>query len=341
MDKIHSLPELEKAIESHPAYLTLEYIYTKNLASPIASDKTTIQKYNELLAMVQDLLYNKLKVDAPSSARDLPFTAMFSIAEMILIMLAKYKDVLLEVMRPEYRNDYLANHSLNVAFLACTLGTGMDLTYKELTELGVAALLHDIGMTKIDALCYTHDRNLSAEERTLLEQHPMAGWKFFEKLEHDFPWLLRVICEEHLREKGGYGNQRETAMHPYSRMVGVVDSFEALTHSRIFRKAFHPADAMKAIVEAKATLFPRNVLRAAIDVLGLFPVGSIVQLNSKKTALVVESVHRSPLRPIVRIVTEDSGEPVSMINLSKTTNVYITGIIYSDQYQIPDKLTLG
>jgi HD-GYP domain-containing protein (c-di-GMP phosphodiesterase class II) len=341
MDKIRNLPELEKAFESQPSYLTLEYLYSKNLASPIAVGKPTAQKYEELRARVVDLLYEKLKGDAPTSARDVPFTTVFSVGEMILVSLAKYPEILLEVMQPVYHGDYLASHSLNVAFLACTVGTGMELSYKELTELCVAALLHDIGMTKIDALCYTHDRNLSAEERSLLEQHPKAGWKFFEKLEKEFPWLLRVICEEHLRENGGYGSQKDAAPHPYSRIVGVVDSFESLTHSRIFRKAFHPADAMKAIIEAKSALFSRPVLRALIDSFSLFPVGSVVQLNNKKTALVVEAVHRSPLRPIVRVISEGTSAVAETIDLSKANNVYITGIIYGDQYQIPDKLKLA
>ena len=243
-------------------------------------------------------------------------------------------------MQPQYRGDFLANHSLNVAFLAVTVGEGMKLPYQELTELGVAALLHDIGMTKIDALCYTHDRELSAEERTLLEQHPAAGWKFFEKLESEFPWLLRVICEEHLREKGGYGGKPAPVLHPYSRIVGVVDSFEALTHMRIFRKAFHPADAMKAIIEAKSSLFARSVLRASIEALSMFPVGSLVQLNNKKTALVINAVPKSPLRPMVRTIVGESNATSDIINLAETPNVYITGIIYNEFYQIPDNLTL-
>lgn len=340
MDIKKSLPEIGKAIESNPAYLSLEYIYTKNVASPISSDKSTGQKYVELLAKTQDILYNKLMVEAPSTGRDLPFSTLFSVSEMLILLLAKNKEILLDVMHPQYRGDFLANHSLNVAFLALAVGSGMGLTYQELTELGVAALLHDIGMTKIDALAYTHDRELSKEERVLLEQHPVAGWKFFEKLETEFPWLLRVICEEHLREKGGYGGKPGPVLHPYSRIVGVVDSYEALTHGRIFRKAFHPADAMKAIIEAKSSLFARNVLRATIEALSMFPVGSLVQLNNKKTALVIEAMPKAPLRPIVRSIVGEGNATVDIINLADVTNVYITGIIYNEFYQIPDKLTL-
>jgi HD-GYP domain-containing protein (c-di-GMP phosphodiesterase class II) len=242
-------------------------------------------------------------------------------------------------MSPRYTGDFLACHSLNVAFLSCSVGMGMEFEYRELTELGVAALLHDIGMTKIEESCYLGSQELTKSQREAIEQHPVMGWRFFEKIKAECPWLLRVICEEHKREHGqGYPAEVEGDLHPYSKIVGVCDSFEALTHNRIYRKAFHPADAMKAIVAGKETIFSRDVLRGMIESLSMFPVGSIVQLNNKNAAVVVEAVWRSPLRPVVRIIRENRPEPSETVDLSKENNLYITGIIYNDQYQVPKDL---
>jgi HD-GYP domain-containing protein (c-di-GMP phosphodiesterase class II) len=244
-------------------------------------------------------------------------------------------------MNPQYSGDFLACHSLNVAFLSCSVGMGMEFPFKDLTELGVAAMLHDIGMTKIDTDCYIRKETISKAERNAIEQHPVLGWQFFEKLKSSFPWLLRVICEEHKREHGqGYPADVEGDLHPYSKIVGLCDSFEALTHSRIYRKAFHPADAMKAIIAAKESVFAKDILRAMIDSLSMFPVGSIVQLNNKKAALVAETVWKSPLRPIVNIILENDSSPIENVDLSKENNLYITGIIYNDQYQVPKDLKM-
>jgi HD-GYP domain len=341
MHKAKSLSELHNSFEAMPLMVTLEYLYTKNIASPLASSKPTGQKYSELVSMVSDMLYNKLINGSAEDPRDIPLSTLFSISEMVLLALAKSKDILLNVMNPQYSGDFLSCHSLNVAFLSCAVGMGKEYPYKELTELGVAALLHDIGMTKIDTDFYLNKKNLSKTEREEIEKHPIYGYQLFEKIKSGFPWLLRVIFEEHKREQGkGYPDKHEGELHPYSKIVGVCDSFEALTHNRIYRKAFHPTDAMKVIVMAKESVFAHDVLRAMIDSLSMFPVGSIVQLNNKKAALVVESVWKAPLRPIVSIVHENETEPTETIDLSKENNLYITGIIYNEHYQVPDNLKL-
>jgi HD-GYP domain-containing protein (c-di-GMP phosphodiesterase class II) len=341
MQKAKSLSDFRKSLDETPLIVTLEYLYAKNITSPLAMSKSTEQKYAELLSRVSDMLYNKLNIGPAENPRDIPLTALFSISEMVLLALTKSKDILLNVMNPQYSGDFLACHSLNVAFLSCSVGMGMEFPFKDLTELGVAAMLHDIGMTKIDTDCYIRNETLSKAERNAIEQHPILGWQFFEKLKSNFPWLLRVICEEHKREHGqGYPADVEGDLHPYSKIVGLCDSFEALTHSRIYRKAFHPADAMKAIIAAKESVFARDILRALIDALSMFPVGSIVQLNNKKAALVTETVWNAPLRPIVSIILENDSDPAENIDLSKENNLYVTGIIYNDQYQVPKDLKM-
>jgi len=218
---------------------------------------------------------------------------------------------------------------------------GMKLEYKELTEIGVAALLHDIGMTKLDSDCYLKKDSLSYSDRKDIEKHPILGWQFFEKLKSELPWLLRVIIEEHKREQGkGYPEDIQNDLHIYSKIIGLCDSFEALTHERIYRKAFHPADAIKAIIESKEMVFAKNVLRAMLDSLSMFPVGSLVQLNNKKSAIVIQSIFHSPIRPIVMVLSEDNKEE-EVIDLSKENNLYITGIIYNDQYQVPKDLKIS
>jgi HD-GYP domain-containing protein (c-di-GMP phosphodiesterase class II) len=341
MQKTKNLSDFRKSLDETPLIVTLEYLYAKNISSPLAASKSAEQKYAELLSRASDMLYNKLNTGPAENPRDIPMTALFSISEMVLLALTKSKDILLNVMNPQYSGDFLACHSLNVAFLSCSVGMGMEFPYKDLTELGVAALLHDIGMTKIDTDCYIRKETLSKAERNAIEQHPVLGWQFFEKLKSNFPWLLRVICEEHKREHGqGYPADVEGELHPYSKIVGLCDSFEALTHSRIYRKAFHPADAMKAIIAAKESVFAKDILRAMIDSLSMFPVGSIVQLNNKKAALVTETVWKAPLRPIVSILQENDSGPSETIDLSKENNLYITGIIYNDQYQVTKDLKM-
>ena len=323
------------------AFITMEAIFVKNPDSPIARDKSPSRKYAELVFLLHDILQNRLAGDPPGDVRKLPFTRLFVLAEMILYSVVKTPELLLEVAKPAYAGDTLICHSLNVAFLSCKVGLQNALSLRECTELGVAAMLHDIGMTKIDASCYEHDRELSKEEQKTIEAHPRAGYAFFENLRNDFPWLLRVILEEHKRENDrGYGAALDGELHTFSRIVGMCDSFEALTHERPFRKPFHPSDAMKAIIADKEVLYSKAILRAAIESIGLYPVGSLVKLNNNRVGQVVETVPGSPLRPVVTLVNENGEERApARIDLSRDSTVYVSSIVYTDDYAQPQKGT--
>jgi HD-GYP domain-containing protein (c-di-GMP phosphodiesterase class II) len=324
--------------EMESALITMEAIYARNAQSPIARDKLPTCQYDELVGMLHDILQNRLAGDPPGDARALPFTLLFSMAEMVLYTVVKTPHLLIEAARTAYRGDPLVCHSLNVAFFACVIGTRMRLSVRECTELGVAALLHDIGMTKIDPRAYSHGRELSKQEQEVVETHPQAGYAFFENLRSDFPWLLSVILEEHRRENGrGYGESAGGELHTFSRIVGISDSFEALTHERPFRKPFHPTDAMKAIIAEKEHLYSKAVLRNVIEAIGVYPVGSLVKLNNNKLGLVIETVPGSPLRPIVNAWDENEENPVpTRIDLSTDTTIFVSGAFYTDEYLRPD-----
>ncbi|MBN2038041.1 MAG: HD domain-containing protein [Chitinispirillaceae bacterium] len=328
----------ERKQELDAAMITIEAIYVKSDHSPIARNKPYSRSYAELTDMLHDVLERRLVGEPPDDVRQLPFTKLFSMAEMVLYSIRKTPDMLLEVARPSYNGDPLVCHSLNTAFLSCAVGCQIDLSVKEITELGVAALLHDIGMTKIDPAYYAHGRSLSKAEQKKVEMHPMAGYTFFENLRSDFPWLLSVILEEHKRENDqGYGETLGGELHTFSRIVGICDSFEALTHQRPFRKPFHPSDAMKAIIADKEVLYSKPILRAFIEALGIYPVGSMVKLNNNMTGRVLRTIPGAPLRPVVSTIEENEPdiEPL-VIDLSKDTNIYIVSIVYADEYARPE-----
>jgi HD-GYP domain-containing protein (c-di-GMP phosphodiesterase class II) len=330
-----------KALESLPVFVVMDYLYSKNEESPVSADKADDEKYRDLVAMFEKALDELVRNDVIEGVREIPLTSLFSVSEMVLYCLVRHEDLLYQVMVPEYRGPQFASHCVNTAFLACKIGIGVGLPFPELTELGVAALLHDIGMTKIHPAYYEHDRVLSDDERKVIETHPELGQKFLEKLEDDFPWLLRVVREEHrTMNDTAFQLEAEQEPHQYSKIVGLSDSFEAYTHQRSFRKAYHPSDAIKIIIEGRSALFDRKVLRAMIESLSLFPVGSLVQLNTNTIAEVIRTIDGSPLRPVVKILDSErtgaGGEP-RIVDLSNEKNLFITGQVYDERYYIPDQ----
>ncbi len=342
MEQNKSLSEYKHYLESLPIFVILDNQYFKNKNSSIFESKPADMQYVELVNKLNDILVDKLQANSRESVRELPFTTIFSIAEMIIYSAVKSTDVFQQVMKPEYALSYLPCHSLNVTFISAKIGMGLQLSFDDLSKLCVAALLHDVGMTQLPPNLYESKEVLTPEQRKAIESHPLLGYQFFEKIKNDFPWLLKVILETHKRENNkGYPDIVTDELHLYSKIVGIADTFEALTHNRSFRKAYHPADAIKTIIGAKEDFFAMDILRSTIDSLGLYPVGSLIQLNNKKIAAVIDTTGGSPMRPIVEIVNENqldnSAKPVQ-INLNQDNNLYITGLVYSEMYEGPEKI---
>ena len=337
-----TLNEFKHYLESLPIFIVLDTQYSKNRNSSIAADKPVDIQYSELVKRLDDLLLDKLQNNSRDSVRDLPFTTLFSLSDMIIYSIVKSSPIFQHVMNPDYISSYLPCHSLNVAFISCKVGMGLRFSYEQLNQLGVAALLHDIGMTQIPQNLYESQKELPIEKRKAIESHSMLGYQFFEKLKNDFPWLLRVVLETHKRENNkGYPDLVKDDLHIYSKIIGVSDTFEALTHNRAFRKAYHPSDAIKTIIGGKRDFFAKDILRALIESLAIYPVGSLVQLNNKNIAVVVDTIEGSPMRPVVQIIGEDDLHETSderVINLSEENNLYITGLVYSTLYLTPEKI---
>lgn len=337
-----TLSEFKHYLESLPIFVILDTQYAKSKDSAIASHKTVEAQYAELVNKLEELLHDKLQNNTRDSVRELPFTTLFSLADMVIYSIVKLGVIFQQVMNPDYLSNYLSCHSLNVAFISCKIGMGMRFSYEQLGQLGVAALLHDIGMTQLHPSIYEHQDGLSAEKRRAIESHSMLGYQFFEKVRDDFPWLMRVILETHKRENNnGYPDMVKDELHLYSKIIGVADTFEALTHNRSFRKAYHPADAIKTIIDGKKDFFAIDILRATIESIAIYPVGSLVQLNNKNIVQVIDSIEGSPMRPLVKIISEDDLNETTeqkIINLSEENNLYITGLVYSTQYLTPDKI---
>lgn len=306
-------------------------------------------RYASLLGDLDRILYTDLN-DVPQTVRDIPFSRIYSLAEMILFSLVNSKDILVEVMRPTYLGDYFLFHTLNVAFLSCQAAIGLGLSYKELTQVCVVALLHDIGMKFMDQELLEHRGDFTDKQRDEMDQHFEETFRYFKNIEQEMPFLLKVISEDinRLRKLRGEGSTPEkegesadtARWHLYSEVISGCNMFEALCHDRPYRKAYHPADAMRQFVEECKMNFDRKFVRAIIESITLYPITSLVRLNNNRVGRVVDIVEGYPLSPIVAVIEngdEQGGEERygggEVIDLSQKPTVFIESLVYTDQYQ--------
>ena len=274
---------------------------------------------------------------------------------MILFSLVNCKDIVAEVMQPTYLGDYFLFHTLNVAFLSCQAAIGLGLSYGELTQVCVVALLHDIGMKFIDPKTFTHAGELTESQRREIDGRFEETHRFFRYLEEDLPFLLKVVEEENNRLKhlqseitGPVAGQNDAEAaesmkwHMYAEIVSGCNTFEALCHDRPYRKAFHPTDAMRIFVEECKRSYDRKFIRAIIESITLYPITSLVRLNNNRIGRVIDIVEGCPMSPIVAIVADKgtgvSGEPEltgEVIDLSQKPTIFIDGLVYTERFNRP------
>jgi HD-GYP domain-containing protein (c-di-GMP phosphodiesterase class II) len=229
--------------------------------------------------------------------------------------------------------DNLAAHSANVCIYALLLGRGADYSDKQLIELGMTALLHDIGRIFVPGAIVDKKGKLTTSELQQIRKHPYYTFKILQTLGEKYLWIAKVAYQEQERENGkGYPNGlKGDEIHDYAKIIGIVDVYEALTHQRPHRKGYMPHDAVKLILGTQKDLYSNDVKRLLLTKLSCFPLGSFIKLNSNATCKVIEVFEDSPLRPTVEILFDSQKRKLpkrKVIRLAEAPLLYITGTVY-------------
>jgi HD-GYP domain-containing protein (c-di-GMP phosphodiesterase class II) len=247
-------------------------------------------------------------------------------------------------------DEYTLNHSVNVCMLALALGRRLGLSRSELVDLGIAAFFHDLGKldTPVDIL--NKPAGLTLEEREIMERHPHQG---AEKLIHlkEFRRLplraVHVALEHHIKEDlSGYPKYfKKDDVNLFSKIVKVVDYFDAITTKRVYRKkVFTRAEALSLMLEHSGTEFNAVILKAFVNLMGVFPIGTVVALNTGELGIVFDlnPESRFMLRPKIKLIAEADGnkidgEVVDLSDRSPQTKKFPRTIVKAldpDSYEI-------
>ncbi|HUV38723.1 MAG TPA: HD-GYP domain-containing protein [Planctomycetota bacterium] len=215
-------------------------------------------------------------------------------------------------------DEYTYNHSSNVAVLAITFGQHLGLDKKLLGALGMAALLHDIGKTDIDKEVLNKSGKLSRDEWDMLKSHPMLGVKRLLRSGEMNELLMRAIVvafQHHKRvDLQGYPETpSERELNLFSRIVAIADCYDALTTPRVYRsRSYSAAEAFDIMLDDSGTVFDPTLLNEFALFLSLYPVGTVLQLDTGESALVYRVRHDIEVldRPTVKVVADPAGNRV-------------------------------
>lgn len=227
---------------------------------------------------------------------------------------------------------YIAS-PINSMIYSFKIGMRMGYTPEMLTEICLAALHHDIGMYLMPDAIIRKDGKLTETEFAVIKKHTETGRKLFTALH--YPSVARAIHEHHERENGrGYpSGLKGDEISEYAKIIGICDSYEAMTHDRPHKKAAAQYLSVLQLAGSKDMLFAPHIVKMFLDVITLYPIGSYVRLNNKAIGVVVETNPNNPLKPIVRIVVDGHGKKATeekLINLTENTILTIVAGVSAD-----------
>jgi HD-GYP domain-containing protein (c-di-GMP phosphodiesterase class II) len=225
-------------------------------------------------------------------------------------------------------NSFLVNKAVNVTVFAIFMGDTLKLPKERLLELGLAAMLHDIGKVRVPKDILYKEETLKENELSQLREYPHDSFEILHGLGDKYHYLAE--CALHVNERmDGSGfpqGLKGDAINPYARIIGILELYEAITHNRPQRQKLSHFEAVKEIIKTKKHAFQRELLKAFLNTFGIFPLHCLVKLNSGAVGRVIQTYEEQPLRPKIEIIVDAQNKRVKVprtVDLREQQVLYI------------------
>jgi len=266
-----------------------------------------IASYNRALSAVKTICRDIECGRIPNSA---PLIKV--IDQMVVITMQEPWALLGLTMIKDYDN-YTFNHCVNVGVLSMALGSALGLDAMSVRDLGIAGQLHDIGKTMIPKAILNKPGKLSSTEFEEMKQHPELGSKIIREMEGLAPHISSVVLGHHLHyNRSGYPEWARNL--PFNQMIDIVataDTYDAITTLRVYQHPVNPKTALNEMQKLADTILNGAIVERFVEMMGNYPVGSLVRLDTNEVALVNRPNPLDENAPLVRILIDGEGTRLS------------------------------
>lgn len=234
----------------------------------------------------------------------------------------RHPDALMWMAKIRSESEYTAEHCLNVCILAVAFGRVLGMPEEELHKLGMCGLLHDVGKMKVPGDILNKPASLTVGEMRAMMAHTIHGRNLLLSTDGIYNGVIDVAYSHHERVDGkGYPRKLAGAsISLFSKIIAIVDAYDAMTADRCYQSAKTSTEALKIIYQDRGTHFDERLALKFLQTVGLYPPGSIVELHSGQVAIVVETNHKLRHLPKVLLVRDQNKKPVdkeSFVDLSQ------------------------
>ncbi len=308
-DTIHEIAG--KLSEASASHITVEppFETDESVADTERAKEAAKRTYARSVAVTKEVI-NSLRMGRTANVKRVK-RAVQAIVDQVL----NNESSLLGLTTLRDYDEYTFVHSVNVCIFSVALGRKLGLTKLQLYDLGITALFHDVGKSRVPLEVLNKEGGLTEEEWRILQAHPWLGVLTLFGLRGygEIPYRGMVVCYEHHMKTDltGYPKAiRPRSLSIFSKIVAVADGFDAATSRRVYQTVpIQPDQVLKEMWENPRRGYDRVVVKAFINLIGVYPVGTCVILDTYEVALVHAAnpdttfVHR----PVVRIVASADG----------------------------------
>jgi putative nucleotidyltransferase with HDIG domain len=205
-------------------------------------------------------------------------------------------------------DEYTFNHSVNVATLTLAIARGMGFNQKQLEEIGIGTLLHDVGKMRVPPRILNKPGKLNDEEWLEMKKHTQYGGEILRK--SGFTETEVTVAEQHHERFNGTGYLNRLAkddIHLYARIASLCDVYDALTAKRVYKPPMLPHLALAMVYKEKDVNFASDMVMNFIKIVGIYPIGSLVRLSSGEVGVVISVNQTDFVRPKVSIIFSRRG----------------------------------
>lgn len=303
---------------------------------PLAAPAGSVERATEAPADAVEELFGRLMRfigtvrELTGSNDTFPWGSLLRLIQEVTATLGKSDDLFWIASRTAAPPgvDYLAFHQARVAVLALRVGAGLGYEPRRLGELGMAACVFDAGLWQVPEAVLRQGDPLSAREQELYRAHPRLGAALLRRWTPPSDVILDAVLHHHEREQGqGYPQGlRGPAIHPDAKIIGLADTYAALTLPPAPRVGRPAHEAIREIVRSRARAFDPVLIKALLHETSLFPPGTLVRVSNGEIGRVVALNRDHPLRPRIELLGRPSAVP-RLIDLVEMPFLYITGPI--------------
>ncbi|MGE6266156.1 HD-GYP domain-containing protein [Aeromonas media] len=289
------LPGIEQVVFPSPSH-------NAGSARPAGSGEGRELKIRRLYQEARELqgkFIRHLKAGEP-----IDITPLAAVAEEMVDTMFTHGDAMLCLARIRAKDAYLMEHSMNVAILLANFGRYLGLERNVLKELTLGGLLHDVGKIMTPDEVLNKPGKLTDEEFGVMRQHVVHSYDILSNTAGITPTMLEVAANHHERLDGtGYPQRlKGDQLSLYTRMSGIVDVYDAVTADRVYKQGMQPTQAFRILLKGINQHFDAELVTKFIKCMGVYPVGTLVQLSNQRLAVVMQRNEQQPLKPVVKVI---------------------------------------